>query len=164
MMKKRILPVVLLACSVLLAACDTTPPAVSALMQQVAQACQAGDQQALKACFAKEGVTADQIDSHLGSWDAYFTKSSDPQYAYTYAGIRYVSLADAPNDKSFLPDMITMAQPTTVGGVKFAPNIKVIGFIVVSFKMSNGAPVGPIEEVGIASDGSAKIALSEPQK
>ena len=163
-MKRPLLPVVLLTCSVLLAACDATPPAVSTLMQQVTQACQAGDEKALKACFAKEGVTADQINTHLGSWDAYFTKSSDPQYAYTYSGIRYVSLADAPNDKSFLPDMITMAQPTTVGGMKFAPNIKVIGFIVVSFKMANGVPVGPIEDVGIDSDGSAKIALSEPQK
>jgi hypothetical protein len=146
----------------MLGACSPTPPAVTALMQQIAQDCQSGDENALKACFAKEGVTEDQIDQHLGSWDAYFNKGG--MSGLSYAGISYVSLADAPSNKSLLPETIAMAQPTTVGGVIFAPNIKVVGFIFVSFKQNGNVMGGPTEAVGIASDGTAKIALDEPQK
>jgi hypothetical protein len=156
-MKRPILPVVLLACSPLLAACDATPPPVSALMQQVTQACQSGNEDALKACYAKEGVTSDQIDQQLGSWDAYFNKGGAS--GWSYASIKYESLADAANDKSILPMTIQMAQPT-----KFAPNIKVIGFITVMFNQAGGSPGGATEPVGIASDGTAKFALTEPQK
>ena len=131
-------------------------------MQQVAQDCQSGDQNALKTCFANEGVTADQIDQHLGSWDAYFNKGG--MSGMSYEGITYVSLADAPSNKSILPQTIAMAQPTNVGGVTFAPNIKVIGFILVSFKQNGSVMGGPTEAVGIASDGTAKMAMIEPQK
>jgi hypothetical protein len=152
-------PLVLLACSMALAACDTTPPAISTLMKQVAQAAQDSSPDELRACVAKEGVTQDQIDTHVGGWDAYFDKGGH----WTYSGITYVSLADAPNNKSILPDMITMAQGGTVGGIKLTPNIKVLGFILVSFKQPGGAQAGATEDVGIASDGTAKLALEEMQ-
>jgi hypothetical protein len=161
-MKRPFLPVVLLACSGLLAACNTTPPEVSALTQQVTQACQSGNEDALKACYAKEGVTSEQIAQQLGSWDAYFNKEGTS--GWSYSNIKYESLADAANDKSILPDTISMAQGSDVGGVKFAPNIKVIGFITVMFKQGDGTQGGATEPVGIASDGTAKFALIEPQK
>src|SRR5271167_5081504 len=100
----------------MLAACDTTPPAVSVLMHQITQAIQDQNKDELKACFAKEGVTADQIDTHAGSWDQYFDKEAH----WTYSGISYVSLADAANNKSILPEAIAMTQPTTMSGFKFA--------------------------------------------
>jgi hypothetical protein len=159
MVKKPVVPLVLLACSMVLAACDTTPPAISTLMKQVAQASKDSSADELRACFAREGVTSDQIDTHVGGWDEYFDKGEH----WTYTGITYVSLADAPNNKSILPEMITMAQGGTVGGIKLTPNIKVLGFILVSFKQPGGAQAGATEDVGIASDGTAKIALEEPQ-
>ena len=159
MAKKPVIPLVLLACSMVLAACDTTPPAISTLMKQVAQACQADNSDALRACYATEGVTRDQIDQEIGGWDEYFDKGEH----WTYSGITYVSLADAPNNKSLLPETIASAQPTTISGFKFAPNIKVLGFILVSFKQPSGAQAGATEDVGIASDGTAKLALEEPQ-
>jgi hypothetical protein len=160
MVKKPVVPLVLLACSMVLAACDTTPPAISTLMKQVAQACQADDADALRACYAHEGVTRDQIDTQVGGWDEYFDKGEH----WTYSGITYVSMADAPNNKSILPEAIATTQPTTISGHKFAPNIKVLGFILVSFKQPSGAQAGETVEVGIASDGTAKMALVEPQK
>jgi curli biogenesis system outer membrane secretion channel CsgG len=162
-MKRPILPVVLLACSALLAACATTPPAVSALMQQVTQACQSGKQGDLKACYATDGVKPDQIDQQLGGWDAYFGNAGSA-YAWTFSSIRYESLADAANDKSILPLTLAMAQPSSASGMATAPNIKVIGFILVMFKQANGSQGGETEYVGIASDGTAKFALVEPQK
>jgi hypothetical protein len=158
-MKKPVLPVVLLACSALLAACGMTPPAVSTLMQQVTQACQSGNEDALRACYAKEGVTSDQIDQQLGSWDAYFNKGGSS--SWTFASIKYESLAEAANDKFILPMMVAMAQPTTTSGMKTAPNIKVIGFLIVMFKQPDGTQGGATEDVGIASDGTAKFALIE---
>ena len=159
MVKKPGVPLVLLVCSMVLAACDTTPPAISTLMKQVAQASQDSSANELRACFAREGVTPDQIDQHVGGWGEYFDKGEH----WTYTGITYVSVADAPNNKSILPDMITMAQGGTVGGIKLAPNIKVLGFILVSFKQPGGAQAGATEDVGIASDGTGKIALVESQ-
>jgi hypothetical protein len=130
-------------------------------MQQVAAASQADDKEALRACFATEKVTAGQIDQHLGSWDEYLRKGNDGAQ-WAYSSITYVSLADAAHDKDILPDTITMAQGTTVGGMKFAPNITVLGFIKVLFKEPNGMLAGATEPVGMASDGTAKIALEEP--
>jgi hypothetical protein len=159
MVKKPVVPLILLACSMVLAACDTTPPAISTLMKQVAQACQDGSADELRACFAQESLTPDQIDEHVGGWGEYFDKGEH----WTYSGITYVSLADAPNNKSILPEMITMAQGGTVGGIKVTPNIKVMGFILVSFKQPDGTQAGATEDVGIASDGTAKLALEESQ-
>ena len=159
MVKKSVAPLVLLACSMMLAACDTTPPAITTLMQQVTKASQDRSMDEIRACYAKEGVTSDQIEQEVGSWDAYFDKGAN----WTYSGITYVSMADAPNNKSILPESITMAQPTTISGIKFAPNIKVLGFILVAFKQPDGTPAGATEYVGIASDGTAKIVSVEPQ-
>jgi hypothetical protein len=159
MVKKPVAPLILLACSMVLAACDTTPPAISTLMKQVAQACQDSSADELRACYAQEGVTQDQIDEHVGGWGEYFDKGEH----WTYSGITYVSMADAPNNKSILPETITMAQGGTISGIKFSPNIKVLGFILVSFKQPGGVQAGDTESVGIASDGTAKIALEESQ-
>jgi hypothetical protein len=158
MVKRLVVP--LFVCSMVLAACAMTPPSVSALMGQVAQASQAGSLDALRPCFATEGVTRSQIDQHVDGWKAFLDKG----YHWQYTGITYVSLADASGNKSILPETVAMTQPTTVGGFKFAPNIKVIGFILVMFKQPDGSQGGETEPVGIASDGSAKIALIEPQK
>ena len=163
MVKKSLTPLLLLACTMVLASCDTTPPAVATLMQQMAAACQAGSEAALKPCFAKEGVTQEQIDQQVGGWDEYLSKGADSSH-WTYSGITYVSLADAPSNKSILPDTIAMAQATTVSGIKFAPNIKVIGFVLVTFKQPDGTQAGETVDVGIASDGTAKIASVEAQQ
>ena len=113
MVKKPLAPLVLLALSMALAACDTTPPAVSVLMQQVAQACRAQDTNALRGCYAKEGVTAEQIDQQVGGWDAYLDKGEH----WTYSGITYVSMADAPNNKSLLPEGISLLLPPDIRDV-----------------------------------------------
>jgi len=162
-MKRPILPVVLLACTGLLAACDTTPPAVSTLIQQVTQACQSGNKDTLKACYSKQGVTSDQIDEQVGGWDAYFDKAASAS-PWTLQSVRYESVADAANDKSILPITVSMAQPSTAGGMATAPNIKVIGFILVMFKQAGGTQGGVTEYVGLDADGTAKFALVEPQK
>lgn len=159
MVKKPVMPLVLLACSMVLASCDTTPPTVSTLMSQVAQAVQNHDKEALRACYAREGVTADQIDQQLGQWDMYLTANNP----WTYTGIRYVSIAAAAHDSSILPETVTEAQGTTLSGIRFAPNIKVVGFVLVSFKLADGSQSGVTEPVGYDSDGSAKFALTEPQ-
>jgi hypothetical protein len=159
MVKKRVAPIVLLACSMMLAACDTTPPPVSALMQQLTAVSQSHDKEALRACYAKEGVTADQIDQEVGGWEEYF----DPGEHWNYTGIKYVSMADAPNNKDIMPDWITSAQGETMSGIRFAPNLKVIGFILISYKQPTGEQAGETLDVGIASDGSAKIVSIEPQ-
>lgn len=153
MVKKSVAPLVLLACSMMLAACDTTPPTVSVLMKQIAQACQDRSKDEIRSCIAKEGVTADQIDQSVGGWDAYLDKGE----GWTYTGIKYVSMADAPNNKSILPEMITSAQGGSFGGVKTTPNLKVLGFILVSYKQPDGTQAGETVDVGIASDGTAKI-------
>lgn len=160
MVKKPVMPLVLLACSMMLASCDTTPPAFSTLMNQVTQACQARNKDALRACYASEAVSRDQIDRQVEGWDAYLDKGE----GWSYSGITYVSLADAPKNKSILPETIAMTQPTTMSGFKFAPNIKVIGFVLVSFKQPNGDQAGETLMVGFASDGTAKIAVIEPHK
>ncbi|MCE0497197.1 MAG: hypothetical protein LV481_04540 [Methylacidiphilales bacterium] len=164
MVKKPVLPLVLLACTMALAACDTTPSSVGVLMTQVASACKAGDKNALRACYATEGVTSEQIDQQLGSWDAYLDNKGDPTYGWTLSGITYVSMADAPNNKSILPDTITMAQGGSTGGLKVTPNIKVIGFLLVMFKQPNGTEGGATEPIGIASDGTAKFAIENVQQ
>ena len=150
----------LLALSIMLAACDTTPPPVTTLMGQISAACQKRDKEALRTCYATEGVTAEQIDQEIGGWDAYL----DPGVNFTYTGIKYVSMADAANNKDILPDSIAMAQGETMSGIKFAPNLKVIGFILVAYKQPTGEQAGETVDVGIASDGTAKIVSIEPQQ
>lgn len=148
-----------LALSMMLAACDTTPGPVTTLMGQITDACQHANKEEVRACYAKEGVSVTQIDQQVGGWDAYL----DPGEHWSYTGIRYVSMADAPNDKSILPEGIALAQGTTTSGIKFAPNLKVIGFILVSFKQPTGELAGETVPVGIAPDGTAKVVSIEPQ-
>ena len=159
-MRKPAGVLVLLALSIMLAACDTTPAPVTTLMQQITDACQKRDKEALRACYAKEGVTAEQIDQQVqGWWDGYM----NPGMKYGYTGIKYVSMADAPNNKEIMPDWVTMAQGETTGGIKFGPNLKVIGFILVAYQQPTGEQAGETAFVGIASDGTAKIVSVEPQ-
>jgi hypothetical protein len=161
MVKRPAALVALLAFSMMLAACDSTPPAVSTLMGQVADACQKRDKEALRACYATNGVTATQIDQQVqGWWDGYM----DPGMKYEYTGIKYVSMADAPGNQEIMPDWITSAQGQTLSGIKFAPNLKVIGFILVGYKQPTGEVAGETVNVGIAADGTAKIVSIEPQK
>ena len=161
MVKKPAALMVLLAFSMMLAACDSTPPPVTTLMGQITDACQKRDKEALRPLYAKDGVTAQQIDQQVqGWWDGYM----NPAMKYGYTGIKYVSMADAPNNKDIMPDWITSAQGQTLGGIKFAPNLKVIGFILVSYQQPTGEQAGETVDVGIASDGTAKIVSIEPQK
>jgi len=161
MVKKPAALMVLLAFSMMLAACDTTPAPVTTLMGQITDACQKRDKEALRPLYARDGVTALQIDQQVqGWWDGYM----NPAMKYSYTGIKYVSMADAPNNKEIMPDWITMAQGETMSGIKFAPNLKVIGFILVSYQQPTGEQAGETVDVGIASDGTAKIVSIEPQK
>jgi hypothetical protein len=129
-------------------------------MGQITDACQKRDKEALRACYATEGVTANQIDQQVqGWWDGYM----DPGMKYNYTGIKYVSMADAPNNKDIMPDWITSAQGQTLSGIKFAPNLKVIGFILVAYQQPTGEQAGETAFVGMASDGTAKIVSVEPQ-
>ena len=161
MVKRPAALLVLLAFSMMLAACDSTPAPVATLMGQITDACQKRDKEALRACYAKEGVTANQIDQQVqGWWDGYM----NPDMKYGYTGIKYVSMADAPNNKEIMPAWITSAQGQTLGGIKFAPNLKVIGFILVAYQQPTGEQAGETVNVGIASDGTAKIVSIEPQK
>jgi hypothetical protein len=150
------LPIVLLACAVLLAACDMTPPAVSATMRQITQACQARDKQALKALYARESAADDEsIEQALGSWDAYF----DGQWAYS--GISYRTVASMASDPQY--QMIASSiQTQKLGGILMGPNLPVVGFITVSFKIGS-QPAAAIEPIGIAPDGSAKIVIVRRQ-
>jgi hypothetical protein len=161
MVKKPAALMVLLAFSMMLAACDTTPAPVTTLMGQITDACQKRDKEALRPLYAKDGVTAQQIDQQVqGWWDGYM----NPAMKYSYTGIKYVSMADAPNNKEIMPDWITMAQGETMSGIKFAPNLKVIGFILVAYQQPTGEQAGETVDVGIDSDGTAKIVSIEPQK
>ena len=161
MVKKPAALMVLLAFSMMLAACDSTPGPVTTLMGQITDACQKRDKEALRACYAKEGVTANQIDQQVqGWWDGYM----NPGMKYSYTGIKYVSMADAPGNKDIMPDWITSAQGQTLGGIKFEPNLKVIGFILVAYQQPTGEQAGETAFVGMAPDGTAKIVSIEPQK
>ena len=101
MVKKPAALMVLLAFSMMLAACDSTPPPVTTLMGQITDACQKRDKEALRPLYAKDGVTAQQIDQQVqGWWDGYM----NPAMKYSYTGIKYVSMADAPNNKDIMPD------------------------------------------------------------
>jgi len=161
MVKRPATLLVLLAGSMLMTACgDSAPAPVTTLMGQIADACQKQDKEALRPLYAKDGVTAQQIDQQVqGWWDGYM----NPGMKFSYTGIKYVSMADAPNNKDIMPDWITMAQGQTVGGIKFAPNLKVIGFILVGYKQPTGEVAGETVDVGIAPDGTAKIVSIEPQ-
>jgi len=161
MVKKPAALLALLAFSMMLAACDSTPAPVATLMGQITDACQKQDKEALRACYAKEGVTANQIDQQVqGWWDGYM----NPGMKYNYTGIKYVSMADAPGNKDIMPDWITSAQGQTLGGIKFEPNLKVIGFILVAYQQPTGEQAGETAFVGMAPDGTAKIVSIEPQK
>jgi hypothetical protein len=52
----------------------------------------------------------------------------------------------------------TMMKPQKMGEHMYAPNLEVIGFITAHFKDSEGGSVGSVQPVGIAADGTAKIA------
>jgi len=151
----------LLACVAALAACSfMTPPAISALMGQVVKAVQSHNKSALRACYAQEGVSKRQVDIQTGNWQQYLARDTP----WTFTGITYVSLAEARHNKSIFPETIAMMTTgSTIGGYKFAPNIKVEGFILVMFKVADGSEAGVTEPVGIASDGTAKMAVVEPR-
>jgi hypothetical protein len=158
--KKPAALLALLAFSMMLAACDSTPPPVTTLMKQITDACQKQDKEALRACYSKQGVTAEQIDQQVqGWWDGYI----NPDMKYIYTGIKYVSMADAQGNKDIMPEWITEAQGQTMGGIKFAPNLKVIGFILVGYKQPTGELAGETVDVGMDADGTAKIVSIEPQ-
>jgi hypothetical protein len=156
MVKRSGLLIVLLAGSVMLAACQPTPPAVTATMDQIVQAVKAKDKNALKACYARVSAKDDEaIDQALGSWDAYL----DP--AYTYTGVSYETadeIAKDPQRKMFLTAYQVTKVPNT--NIVMAPNLPLIGFIDVKFTIApDNSPCAASEPIGIMPDGTAKIII-----
>jgi hypothetical protein len=158
MVKRSGMLMVLLACSALLAACGATPAAVSATMQQLALACQAKDKNALKACYARVSAADDVgIGQALGSWDEYLNE-------WSYSGISYQTMADAAKDPQSQM-LLSAYQTQKIAGtsIVMGPNLPVVGFITVNFKMG-AQNASAIEPVGLMPDGTAKIVIVRQQQ
>jgi hypothetical protein len=157
MLKRSGILLLLMVGSALLAACGATPPAVSATMQQIAQAVQAKDKNALKACYARVSAPDDlAIQQSLGSWDEYLDN-------WTYSGVSYKTMADMAADPQEQP-FISAYQSQKIAGtsIVMAPNLPVIGFITVSFKQGT-QNASAIEPIGLMPDGSARIVIVRQQ-
>jgi hypothetical protein len=131
--------------------------AIADLEAKLQKACVQHDLQGLKSCYELDGISTDLIDQSLNMWQEYWNENGKTQW--TFDKIEYASLSQLKSDKSvFWENLETEIKPQKMGEHIYAPNLEVIGFITARFKGSKGGSVGSMQPVGIAPDGTAKIA------
>jgi hypothetical protein len=132
-------------------------------VQRIQTACRARDLQAVRSCYELKGATQQTIDTELSVWQEYFGQSGD-NMQYTFTKIEYRSLNDMLNDKTVNSRSIEMmTKPHKMGESIYASNLKVIGFITVTFKGVSSS-VGTVQPVGVMQDGSARLSMDRAVK
>ena len=155
-MKKLLLvaSIILLGASLLHA---DPPREVVTLMATIQKACQARDLTLIKSCYYTEGVSALAIDQSLDTWQEYWNQAGDTHWAFD--NVEFKSLDELLANKSMNQRaLLLMTQPHKMGEHTYEPNLKVIGFVTANFKSDHGS-IGTMAPVGLAPDGTAKIAL-----
>lgn len=125
-------------------------------------ACSNHDIFAVRACYDREGVPIALVDQNLYTWQEYFNQNDKTHWVFEK--IVYMPLEQAQADKTINPKAIlAMTEPQKMNGTVYESNLKVVGFMTISFKQGS-SKVGTFQPVGIASDGTAKLAMSRPVK
>lgn len=133
--------------------------AIADLEAKVKTACEQRDLNAIKSCYDFDDVDPYCIDQSLGTWQEYWNEAG--QTHWTFDKIEFASLTQLKADKSvFWENVRTMIEPRKMGEHTYGPNLEVIGFITAHFNDTKGSNIGTMEPVGIASNGTAKIASS----
>ena len=137
--------------------------AIDTLKAQLQKACETHDLNAVKKCYDFDGVPAALVDVEMNVWQEYFNLNDKTSH-YEFEKIDYLTLDQAKADKWNNPKAIlAMTEPRNMNGTIYEPNLKVIGLMTASFKNGSGG-IGTVQTVGIAADGTAKLAESRPVK
>jgi hypothetical protein len=140
-----------------------TPKPIATLEQKIQAACQSCDLQAIKACYDLNGASQQEIDTKLSVWKEYFGQNGDNRHT-TFLKMEYRSLNDMLNDPTINPRSIKMmSEPHKMGESLYEPNLKVIGFITVTFKDASSS-IGTVQAVGIIADGVARLSMDRAVK
>ena len=142
------------------------PSSVTTLMDKLQKACQADDITAIKAMYDLDGVPQALVDVDLYMWQEYFNQNDKTSH-WSFEKIEYASLEQMQADKTInQKSILSMTQPHNMGGTMYEPNLKVIGFVTVTFEQDQGKSghVGTVLPVGYASDGMVKVVLARPTK
>jgi hypothetical protein len=138
--------------------CADTPPAVATLMATIQEACQAKDLDLIKSCYDFDGVPDISIDQSLNTWQEFWNEHGDTAQ-YAFDKIDYRSLQDLHADKTMNQGAIlAMIEPQKMGYHTYSPNLPVVGFITVHFKVGLGS-TGSMEPVGLSPNGTAKLVV-----
>ena len=133
------------------------PAAVADLEAKIRKACERHDLNAIKACYDFTGTDTYLVDQSLGTWQEYWNENEATNW--TFDTVDFASLDQLQADQRVSwPNLQAMIKPQKMGEHVYSPNLTVIGFITVHFKDGKGSKVGTMEPVGVAADGTAKIA------
>jgi hypothetical protein len=133
------------------------PAAITNLEAKIRKACEQHDLSAIKSCYDFTGADPYVVDQSLGTWQEYWNENEATHW--TFDTVDFASLDQLQADKSVSwPNIQNMIQPQKMGEHVYGPNLTVIGFVTVHFKDAKGSKVGSMQPVGMAADGTAKIA------
>ncbi len=137
--------------------------AIGALKAQLQKACENHDLDAIRKCYDVDGTPQFLQDREMNTWKHYFNVDGT-NHQFVFTGVSYISLEQAKADKYMNQKAVAlMTAPENINGVTYEPNLKVIGFIAPNFKDKEDSSEGAtMANVGIASDGSAKLVMSRP--
>lgn len=136
---------------------------IAALKARLQKASETRDLNGVKLCYDFDGVPPVLADIEMNVWQEYFN-DNDKTSHWVFEKIVYMSLDQARADKTINQKAIlSMTEPRNMNGTVYEPNLKVIGFMTVSFKQGSGE-VGTVQPVGIAADGTAKLVGARPAK
>ena len=124
----------------------------------IKRACENKDMEAIKKLYYTEGASGPLLDQAIHEWEVWLLDYA-PKQNWTVSTVdfypkdEYLSRPDV--NKQALADAI---EPTTVNGHTYGPNLEIVGFVSVKFKQPSGGMMGRLNPVGIAPDGTLKIA------
>ena len=117
-------------------------------------ALKAKDFHALNQFIYSKDVCPQEIDGVIGTW-------AEELKMYTFDGVTFHPL----DDPSLNPRAIKPAiEGETTNGHRYGPNLKPEVLCIVTFKGEHGGGSGNTYVLGLAPDGSLKIAMQVPRK
>ena len=155
-MKITIASALLMLCSSLGFALDQNK--IDGFCAALKHACDTRDIDAIKKLYHAEGASEPLLDQSVHEWEVWLLDFV-PKQNWTVAAVEFYSktdyLARPEVNKSALAGT---AEPVTMNGHVYGPNLDVIGFVSVKFKQGSGGSMSRLSPVGFAPDGSLRIA------
>ena len=158
-MKIRLVLATLMLCCPLSFAVDQSK--VDAFSAALKDACETKNIAAIRKLYYAEGASEPLLDQAIHEWEVWLLDYA-PKQNWTVSAVEFYPkaeyLARPDVNKQVLADA---TEPQAMNGHVYGPNLEVIGFVSVKFKEPSGGSMGRLNPVGIAPDGSLRIAAKK---